>query len=139
MDTFTAQFDVIAKDTKRRVVAGFAKVAARGGELIPDTENDVVEVEELEKALHRFFDESREGSAGHYAPKALSFVGGVVITPEKLEAMGLSKEAAATCTSGAWVEARVDDPAVWARVESGELRAFSIEGSAKRVPVESAA
>lgn len=136
MATFKTRFDIITKDKARRIVAGFAKVSHVAGELVADTENDVVEVEELEKAAHRFFDVSRKGTAGHYTAKSLSFVGGMVITPEKLEAMGVPAEVAKNSTSGLWVEARVDDPKVWKRVTSGELKAFSIEGFAERVEVD---
>jgi hypothetical protein len=138
-ETFNLTATIISKDATRQIVAGFAKVAARNGELVPDTENDVVEPVELEKACHTFVEKSRKGTDGHFKPQAATVVACMVITPEKLMKMGIPEDVAKAATCGAWVEMRVDDPAVWAKVQKGTLRAFSIEGGAFRKKIKEAA
>ena len=56
----------------------------------------------------------------------------LVVTPEKLEALGLP---AGSLQTGWWVGFKVD-PVTFAKVQSGEFQMFSIEGTAQRVEVE---
>jgi hypothetical protein len=47
--------------------------------------------------------------------------------------MGIDATAA---PAGWWVGFKVDDPEVWAKVESGEYKMFSIGGTATEEPIE---
>jgi hypothetical protein len=67
--------------------------------------------------------------------KTASIVESFVATPEKLAAMGLPKDSAQT---GWWIGMKVEDEDVWQRVKSGELKAFSLGGKARRVDMEGA-
>lgn len=62
-----------------------------------------------------------------------------VVTPEKLDlllkALGGNGAPADFHGVAAWVGYKVHDAKVWKRVKDGELRAFSIEGSAEREEV----
>jgi hypothetical protein len=84
--------------------------------------------------------ESREGDAMHDQKPVSTLVESFVVTPEKLDlllkAMGHADGAPKDFKGvGAWVGYKVHDAAVWKRVKDGELRAFSIEGTADRQEV----
>jgi hypothetical protein len=57
----------------------------------------------------------------------------MLITPEKLQAMGLEKGDAPVV--GWWVGFKVDDELVWQQVKSRELQMFSIAGLGHRSPI----
>lgn len=125
----------IAKlDEDQHLVFGWFNVAVRkDGKLLTDMEEDVVEVEELEKAAYDFVIESRQGGVMHQGnPKAV-LVESIVITPEKLEKMGLPPDAV---PARWWGGFKVLDGDTWSKVKKGELKMFSIEGEAVRVETE---
>jgi hypothetical protein len=75
----------------------------------------------------------------HDQRPASTLVESFVVTPEKLslllKALGYEGEPPVFKGVGAWVGYRVHDEDVWKRVKSGELAAFSIEGTAEREEV----
>jgi putative serine protease XkdF len=81
--------------------------------------------------------DSREGDVMHDKVPASKLVESFVVTPQKLE---LLMKALGTSAPpdfkgcAAWVGYKVFNEAVWKRVKAGDLRAFSIEGVAERVP-----
>ena len=121
----------IAKvDEDRNLVFGWANVAVRkdGGQVV-DFEDDMTDVQALEDAAYLFNLEFREANAGqHGSPVIGKLVESLVVTPEKLEAMGLDK---AALPLGWWVGFLVDD-ATFGKVKKGQFKMFSIEGSALR-------
>jgi hypothetical protein len=83
--------------------------------------------------------ESREGDAMHDQKPASTLVESFVVTPQKLDmlmkALGYPGAPADFKAIGAWVGFKVHREDVWKRVKSGELGAFSIEGTAEREEV----
>jgi hypothetical protein len=138
----TVQAEIISKDATRRQVWGYAKISKVDGELVADSENDVVDTEELEKAAFDFVQNSRAAKVTHGKDsqagdgQVAELIESIVVTPEKLEAIGVPAEVAKAVPEGWFLGFQVKDDDTWARVESGELGAFSIGGSAVREPVE---
>ena len=75
----------------------------------------------------------------HDQSKASSLVESFVVTPEKLDmlmkALGYEGAPPDFKGIGAWVGYKVHREDVWKRIKSGELSAFSIEGTADREEV----
>ena len=109
------------------------------GQTVTDLQGDQISAEDLQTAFYDYVLESREGDAMHDQKQASMLVESFVVTPEKLDMLlkALGHEGAPLDFKGvaAWVGYKVTDEAVWKRVKSGELRAFSIEGTAEREEV----
>jgi len=120
----------IAKvDEDRRLVFGWAYVAVdKSGTAVVDHSGDVMDVDSLEDVVYDYVVESREGNVMHAGEPVSTLVESVMLTPEKLQKMGIADAPQAAW----WVGFRVNDDAVWQRVKSGELAAFSIEGMGMR-------
>lgn len=122
---------IVRKDERRRVVYGWAyQSEGADGVQVVDHSGETIDIDELEKAMHGFMKSSRESGENHNGED----VGNVVVecivfTKEKLEAMGLE---AGSVPLGAWIGVEVS-AATFAKVMSGELTMFSIEGTADRV------
>ena len=93
----------------------------------------------MERAFYDYVQESREGDAMHDQKPASTLVESFVVTPEKLDmllkALGHSGAPPDFKGVAAWVGYKVHRDDVWKRVKSGELAAFSIEGTAEREEV----
>lgn len=128
----------IAKlDEAQRLVFGWASVAVKDrDQLLVDKQGDQIEPAELEKAAYDFVEHSRVANEMHRGGPVGVLVESLVVTPEKLEAMGLQRVgddvSKAAPQAGLWVGFRVR-PDVFAKVKAGELRMFSIEGTARKV------
>jgi hypothetical protein len=144
-----AEFDdvtwtgVIAKvDADKRQVFGWASVSRINGEDVVDLQGDVVPIEEIEKSAYKYVIESRKGGDMHRRVKKFDdgtvphhtadMIESFVVTPEKLEKMGLPSDA---LPHGWWVGYHVNDDEQWALVKSGKRAGFSIHGSGTRTPV----
>lgn len=123
---------LIRKDDDRRLVFGWANVAVdKSGDLVVDSHDESIELDELEKAAYEFVLEFRETGTQHVGKAKGRLVESFVVTPEKLEVMGLAKDA---LPLGWWVGFKIDDDAAWEGVKKGDYSMFSIQGLA--VPVE---
>jgi hypothetical protein len=123
---------VIKTDAKRQQVFGWASIAMNAdGERTVDAYGDIIEPEDLEDAAYEFVLRFRDLNEKHEGPVQGKLIESLVVTPEKLEKMGLASEAMAM---GWWVGFWVPDPIVFAKIESGEYAMFSIEGTALRGP-----
>lgn len=128
MDTSIAKID-----TERRVVKGWASVAASAdGTTVIDSQGDVIDAADLEDAAHDFALSFREANTMHAGPVTGRLVESFVSTPETLEKMGVPPGVLPT---GWWVGFKIDDDAAWEGVKSGKYRAFSIEGTGTREPI----
>jgi hypothetical protein len=124
---------IIKTDAKRQLVFGWASVAVnKDGSPLVDRQGDVIDPADLEDAAYVFVLKFREANERHQDSIEGQLVESLAVTPEKLEKMGLPSDA---LPAGWWVGFYVPDPAVFAKVESGEYTMFSIEGSAVREPV----
>lgn len=124
---------ILKVDEHEHLVFGFFNVSMRAdGELLEDLHGDLIEPGELEKAAYEFVLDYREGGAMHKGTSKATLVESFVVTPEKLEKMGLPRDA---IPPGWWGGFKVHDDDVFAKVLSGEYSMFSIEGEAARVEV----
>lgn len=125
----------VLKVEDERLVFGWANIAASiDGELVVDSHSDTIPPSVLEKAAYEYVLRFREAGEMHTGGSVGRLVESFVVTPQKLEAMGLAKDALPT---GWFVGFKIDDAEVWAKVKTGEYPAFSIQGRAKRMTVGS--
>lgn len=119
----------IAKvDADRNLVFGWANVSIRkDGEQIVDRQGHVIDPDDLEDAAYIFNLQFREMNEMHQGDSVGRLVESLAVTPEKLEKMGLAKDA---LPQGWWVGFYVDDDETFAKVKDGTYGMFSIEGKA---------
>lgn len=121
----------IAKTHDEHLVFGWLSVAvSKSGEVIEDSQGDIIEEHELEKAAYDFVLVSREAGDMHKRTTGIGkLVESMVFTIEKQEALGIPE---GTVPIGWWVGFKITDEDVWKRIKSGELSAFSIGGKGQR-------
>jgi hypothetical protein len=122
-------------DTEKRQVFGYCTVTHVNGEAVVDRQGDYVPLDEIEKAAYTYVVESRKGGDMHSRDGEVplhtsDMIESFIVTPEKLEKMGLDANAV---PHGWWVGFQVNDDKQWEMVKNGERTAFSIHGSGKRV------
>ena len=129
-----ARIPISKIDVEQHRVYGIAMTATdASGALVIDHQNDVITPADLEEAAYDYIRESRVGGVMHEPGATSELITSVVLTPEVRKAMGVPE---GPC---AWfVGFQINDPTTWARVKSGELSEFSIEGEATREPYEHA-
>ena len=121
---------VLKLDPARQLVFGWASVAiSKDGQVVVDRQGDIIPPQELEDAAYEYVLEYRVANEGHTEMTRGHLVESMVFTPEKLEKMGLPAHGAPT---GWWVGFKLDAD-TFAKVQSGELAMFSIEGEAVQV------
>lgn len=128
MDTSIAKID-----EEQRLVYGWASVAASAdGEPVIDSQGDIIDAADLEKAAHNFALDFREANSMHAGPVTGRLVESFVSSPATLEKMGIPTGVLPT---GWWVGFKIDDDTAWEGVKSGKFKGFSIEGTGTRTPV----
>lgn len=118
-----------------QLVFGWASVAKdKDGKHPLDWQGDLIEPEDLERAVYKFNTDFRESNEMH-RPGTVNghLVESVMFTKEKMAAMGIPE---GTVPEGWWVGFHIEDPVAYQKVKSGIYKMFSIEGHAKRVPVQ---
>jgi len=125
----------------KRLVFGWCSLSEIDGEPVVDLQNDWAPIDEIEKSAYAYVMGSRIGGDMHQrdgdAPKHTSdLVESFIATPDKLQQMGLSEEAAKSIPTGWWCGFKIKDDDVWAKVKSGERLAFSIHGKGSRITKE---
>lgn len=122
--------EIKKSNVDQQLVFGWANVSMADGEMVVDSHGDTIALAELENAAYAFNLHYRATGEMHLGDVKGELVESFMVTPEKLEKMGLEPNA---LPLGWWVGFHVDDPELFAKVKSGEYRAFSIQGTAKRV------
>lgn len=128
-------FAIIRKEASQQVVYGWASVSVDvDGKLVTDLQGDQIDPDELEKAVTDFMlnyraQESEGAGVMHETEPMCEVIASLVTTPDIVKAFGLSDK----LPIGWILGLKVLDQAVWKRIESGELRALSIQGTAERV------
>jgi hypothetical protein len=126
-------FAVMKSDDDKRLVFGWASVAVRAsGEVIEDSDEDVIEIEILEEAAYNFTLDFATAGEMHEKSGVGRLVESAVFTKEKAAAMGIPD---GFMPEGWWVGFRIDDGEVWEKIKDGTYSMFSIEGKAERVPI----
>ena len=127
--SFSVVADVVKSDDDQQVVYGWASIVEVNGSPVIDSEGDVISIEDLEQAALAYVEQSRMASVNHTGLNVGTLIESIVFTKEKQASLGIDLGKV-----GWWVGFRINDPAIWQRVKSGELKAFSIGGRA--TPVE---
>lgn len=128
---FGITFEFEKADATGSYVRGWASVVSVNGEMVEDTQGDVIPMDELRKAAHNFILNSRVAKAMHSGGTVGDVVESVLIDDEFAKAIG-----ATTPNRGWFIGMRINDEAVRKRIRKGELRAFSIGGRGKRKKME---
>ena len=127
---------VVRSSSERREVYGFLSVARTAdGQMVVDSHGSQIPVEELERAAHRYLAEARGVGEMHERLGVGVVIESCVLTREKQAALPPRGIPEGHVHEGWFVGFRVDDPETWDKVKRGELRAFSIGGTARRLPV----
>lgn len=128
----TINVEITKHDVDRQLVFGWANVSMAGGELVVDSHGDTISVEELENAAYAFNLSYNSEATGemHMGEAKGRLVESFMVTPEKLEKMGLATDA---LPLGWWVGMYVEDKDLFEKVKSGKYRAMSIQGVAQRI------
>lgn len=135
MAEFNLSIPVVKSDPLKGLLTGWAVISADAeGQLVVDSDGDVIPVDELEKAAHEAF--VRRGGRGamglmHESFGRADLVESMVITKAKRDALGMGPG-----PEGWLVTVKTEDPAIKALVAAGTHLEFSIRGSADRIPVE---
>jgi len=125
------KFEIVKLDEDRRLVFGWASVAMRkDGSTVVDTQNDMIDPDTLELAAYRYVLEDGDANEMHGDDRIGRPVESFVVTPEKLQKMGLAPDA---LPLGWWLGIYVENDKAWGDVKTKKVRAFSIEGKAERV------
>lgn len=128
---FGVTFEFEKADSEGRYVRGWASVVTINGTPVEDTQGDVVSMDELRKAAHRFVCEARVAKAMHKGAQVGEVVESVIVDDEFVKAMG-----ATTDKRGWWIGMEINNDTIRKRVKAKELKAFSIGGSGRRQRME---
>lgn len=125
--------DIAKVDAPARQVFGWASVVIeKDGGVVVDHQGDVIEPDELEKAVYDFMLDWRESGDMHDGQPATGrAIESMVFTVEKQRALGIPE---GTMPVGWWLGVQFADDESFNKVCSGERTAFSIEGQGFREP-----
>lgn len=128
-------FTVLKSKDEKRLVFGWASVSLSvAGEPIQDSQQDIIDPEDLEAAAYEYVLYFRDGGEEH-APdlrQKARLIESCVFTQEKQRAIGIPP---GILPVGWWIGFHVDDDAAWEKIKDGTYRMFSIEGTASRIPL----
>lgn len=125
-------------DDDKHQAFGWASVVEVDGKPVIDRQGDWITPDEIEKAAYKYVLENRKGGHQHKRNDddtplhASSLIESFVVTPEKIEKMGLP----ASTPVGWWVGYHFHDEDAWQDIKKGLKTGFSIHGRGKRRDVE---
>lgn len=143
-DTVTFSIDAEVAEITKAVggddepcrVFGWASIAVtQTGEQLVDRQGDVLFLEDLEPAAYQFVLDFRDTGEMHRGASKGRLIESFVVTPEKLQKMGLKGDA---LPLGWWVGFEISDPEAIKKVRAGTYKMFSIQGKGTRTPIEDA-
>lgn len=118
---------ILKFNDEQRIVYGWASVIKENGEVVVDTQGDVIEPEELEKATAEFMLNVRRSQAMHKGGQIGTVVHSFPLTEQIADSLDILSD-----KEGWIVGVKIDDDHIWEDVKSGKLRAFSIGGKGMR-------
>ncbi len=118
-------------DTTGRFVRGWASVVSENGTPVVDHQGDIVGIDELRKAAHKFICDHRVAKAMHNGVSVGEVVESVIIDDAFAKALDI-----ADSKRGWWIGMEITNPSVQEKVRKGVYRAFSIGGRGRRIPME---
>lgn len=125
---FTMQADITKVDDEKRIVYGWASVIEKDGQVVVDSQGDIIAADDLVKAAHDFITTSRTAKAMHQGDQVGEFVESMVFTHDVQKALGIDLKKV-----GWFVGFKVNDDETWQGVKSGKYKMLSIGGSGKRI------
>lgn len=124
---------VLKVDAERQYIFGWASVAiTKDGHQVEDLQHDLIDPDDLEEAAYQFALNYRGTGVMHQGDAVGQMIESFMVTPEKLEAMGLPADA---LPQGHWVGFHVPDAEVFGKIKDGTYGGFSIQGDAIREEV----
>lgn len=126
-------------DQTNHLVFGWASVAIDNeGNQVVDKQNDIIELDELEPAVYEFVLKSGHASSNHTGLFKGFLVESVLITEEKLLAMGVPEDVITKgiINSGWWVGFYIPNDDDMQKIIDGDYEMFSIGGTAKKVKID---
>lgn len=128
--------EIKKSDSEKRQVFGWCSLSKMDGVDVVDRQGDYVPIDEMEKSAYHYVIHSRKGGdmhqrIGDQPLHTADLIESFVVTPEKLEAMGLEPDAV---PHGWWVGFKVNDDQQWENVKKGDRVHFSIHGKGRREP-----
>lgn len=118
---------ILKADEEERIVYGWASISTVNGEAVIDKQGDVIRPETMEKAATRFMQSQRMAKAMHEGGQIGEVIHSFPLTKALGQLLGVYSP-----IEGWIVAMKIHDDAIWKRVKSGELKAFSIGGKGKR-------
>jgi hypothetical protein len=121
-------------DEDKRLAFGWASIVKMDGVDVADRQGDVIDWEDLEDAAYDYMLRSRAGGNQHRRSedgkvhKVSDVVESFVVTPEKIEKLGLPED----MPLGWWIGQKIHDDDSWEEVKSGRKVHFSVHGRGKR-------
>lgn len=138
IDPAKYEFDgeVKKSDAEKRQVFGWCSLSKVDGVDVIDRQGDYIPIDEMEKSAYHYVVNSRKGGdmhqrVGDQPLHTSDLIESFVVTPEKLEAMGLEPDAV---PHGWWVGFKVNDEQQWENVKKGDRVHFSVHGKGRREP-----
>ncbi|KKK85749.1 hypothetical protein LCGC14_2770180 [marine sediment metagenome] len=142
MEKFNRSVKIVKIDEEQHNVWGIFSVSKVGNKLIIDSQNDIIQPEELEKAAHNFsLSANRQMGNKHEQMQVGQLIESFVLTPEKGEFLekalkNIGAEATIKPDSTVWFGGfHVEDSETWDLIKSGEFKSFSIGGMAEKIEV----
>lgn len=127
MERLGLQVAFSKSDPTGRYVRGWASVVSVDGQSVVDHQGDVISIDDLTKAAHKFISDQRVAKAMHQGTAIGEVVESVIVDDEFAKALG-----ATSTQRGWWIGMQIHDDGIAKRIASGEYRAFSIGGSGRR-------
>jgi len=129
-----ANVDIVKKDDEQQIAFGWLSVSKdKDGNLIEDSQGDVIEPEDLEKAAYDYMLYARGNGEMHKVLQVGRPIESMFFSLEKQKALGIPD---GTVPEGWWIGYKVDQPDVWEKVKSGDYSEFSIGGAGQREKID---
>ncbi len=128
---FRLEYKVTKVDEEQRVVFGWFSIVEEDGQAVIDKHGDIIPVEDIEKAVYDFVENSRMAGEMHVNMGVGHLVESVFFSADKQMALGINLG-----KIGWWGGFRVTDDEVWKKVKQGYYPSFSIGGSAQPEEIE---
>ncbi len=128
---FRLEYKVTKVDEEQRVVFGWFSIVEEDGQAVIDKHGDIIPVEDIEKAVYDFVENSRMAGEMHVNMGVGHLVESVFFSADKQMALGINLG-----KIGWWGGFRITDDEVWKKVKQGYYPSFSIGGLAQPEEIE---
>jgi hypothetical protein len=124
---FKSELEILDPVTK--IAYGWSYVSKKGSGVVVDHSGQEWDIAEVEKTAHEFVCDCRVGGESHVTKGGAELVESIVFSRELQDALGIDIKKDGASVEGWFTGFRITDPALLAKVESGELSMLSIGGT----------